>query len=60
MIEKMNTFGCDNCQKGVKNIMGGILVHVERNGKLDGTVNEKWCLDCIRGTGTEREMREKV
>ncbi|MGC2309396.1 MAG: hypothetical protein WA461_13405 [Nitrososphaeraceae archaeon] len=56
----MNTFGCDNCQKGVENITDGILVHVERNGKLDGTVNEKWCLDCIRGTGTEREMREKV
>jgi hypothetical protein len=47
---------CDNCNSYVT---GGMLFHGEKIiEEQNRTINQKWCLDCVRGTLEERERRE--
>jgi hypothetical protein len=49
---------CDNCNR--PSAIGDVLIAVDKYLENEGTIlNQKWCLDCIRGTREERERREE-
>jgi hypothetical protein len=48
---------CDHCNRPV---LSGVLLPVTRHIEEQmRTVDEHWCLNCLRGTGDERERREQ-